>query len=52
MLFEDVLQLSPVTGNPVFSKLNNKLVTTRLGFMTAVNIYKETIVYDEYIKKG
>ena len=37
----------PVTGDPVSSKLNNKLVVTRLGCMTTVNIWKETIVYDE-----
>ena len=48
MLFVgDVLQLPPVTGNLVFSKLTNKIITARLVCMTAVNIWKETIVYDE-----
>ena len=48
MLFVgDILQLPPVTGDPVFSKLSNKLVVSRLGCMTAVNIWKDTIIYDE-----
>ena len=27
----DILQLPPVTGSPVFSKLCNKLITSRMG---------------------
>ena len=48
MLFVgDILQLPPVTGSPVFSKLCNKLIASRMGSITSVNIWKETIVYDE-----
>ena len=43
----DLLQLPPVNGAPVFEALTNKLVLTRLGCMTSVNIWKETVVYDE-----
>ena len=53
MLFVgDILQLPPVTGDPVFSKLSNKLVISRLGCMTAVNIWRDTIVYDELTIKN
>ena len=48
MLFVgDILQLPPVTGSPVFSKLCNKLIASRMGSIVSVNIWKETIVYDE-----
>ena len=48
MLFVgDILQLPPITGSPVFAKLCNKLIASRMGSMTAVNIWKDTIVYDE-----
>ena len=48
MLFVgDILQLPPVTGSPVFAKLCNKLIASRMGNMTSVNIWKDTIVYDE-----
>ena len=48
MLFVgDILQLPPVTGSPVFSKLCNKLIASRMGSIASVNIWKETIVYDE-----
>ena len=48
MLFVgDILQLPPVTGSPVFSKLCNKLVASRMRSIALVNIWKETIVYDE-----
>ena len=43
----DILQLPPVTGSPVFSKLCNKLIASRMGSIASVNIWKETIVYDE-----
>ena len=43
----DILQLPPVTGSPVFQKLCNKLIASRMGSMASVNIWKETIVYDE-----
>ena len=43
----DLLQLPAVNGAPVFEALTNKVVLTRLGCMTSVNIWKETVVYDE-----
>ena len=43
----DILQLPPVNGTPVFSKLTNKLIATRMGCMASVNIWKETVLYDE-----
>ena len=48
MLFVgDILQLPPVTGSHVFSKLCNKLISSRMGSIALVNIWRETIVYDE-----
>uniref|UniRef100_A0A1X7UQJ1 Uncharacterized protein n=1 Tax=Amphimedon queenslandica TaxID=400682 RepID=A0A1X7UQJ1_AMPQE len=35
----DLLQLPPVNGRPVFKKISNKLVKTRLGAANAVNIW-------------
>ncbi|MCH8163447.1 MAG: AAA family ATPase, partial [Proteobacteria bacterium] len=43
----DILQLPPVNGSPVFSKIANKIIATRMGCMTSVNIWKEAIIYDE-----
>ena len=44
MLFVgDVLQLPPVTGNPVFSKLTNKIITATLGCMTAITSGKKLL---------
>uniref|UniRef100_A0A1X7TCG3 DNA helicase Pif1-like 2B domain-containing protein n=1 Tax=Amphimedon queenslandica TaxID=400682 RepID=A0A1X7TCG3_AMPQE len=43
----DLLQLPPVNGRPVFNKISNQLVKTRLGAANAVNIWKETVEYDE-----
>ena len=45
----DILQLPPVTASPVFQKLCNKFIASRMGSMASVNIWKETIVYDELI---
>ena len=33
----DLLQLPPVNGRPVFNKISNKLIKTRLGAENAVN---------------
>ena len=41
LLVGDLLQLPPVNGRPVFNKI------TRLGTANAVNIWKETVKYDE-----
>ena len=43
----DLLQLPPVNGATVFDKLNNKAVLSKLGCMTSVGIWKETVEYDE-----
>ena len=48
MLFVgDILQLPPVTGSHVFSKLCNKLNSNKMGSIALVNIWRETIVHDE-----
>ena len=38
-----LLQLPPVNGQPVFSRLCNKTVVNRFGCMTTVNIWKKTV---------
>ena len=43
----DILQLPPVNGAPVFEKVSNKSVALKLGCMTSVNIWQETVLYDE-----
>uniref|UniRef100_A0A1X7UR61 ATP-dependent DNA helicase n=1 Tax=Amphimedon queenslandica TaxID=400682 RepID=A0A1X7UR61_AMPQE len=43
----DLIQLPSVNGRAVFKKISNKLVKTRLGVKNAVNIWKETVEYDE-----
>uniref|UniRef100_A0A1X7U986 Uncharacterized protein n=1 Tax=Amphimedon queenslandica TaxID=400682 RepID=A0A1X7U986_AMPQE len=43
----DLLQLPPVNGRPVFKKISNKLIKTRLRVANAVNIWKVTVEYDE-----
>ena len=40
------LQLPLVHGSVVFQKLN-KTITAKLGCMTVVNIWQETVMYDE-----
>ena len=48
MLFVgDILQLPPVNGVPVFQSIPNQVVALRLGCITTVNIWKETVVNDE-----
>lgn len=42
----DLLQLPPVNGDPVFSKLNYKAMS-KLGSMGSSNIWKDTFTYDE-----
>jgi len=43
----DILQLPPVNGQPVFAKLEKKSIVNRLGCLTSINIWKDTVVYDE-----
>ena len=43
----DMLQLPPVNGSMVFQNVHNKVIAARLGCMTSVNIWRETVVYDK-----
>ena len=43
----DILQLPPVNGAPVFDRITNKSVASKLGCMTSVNIWQDTVLYDE-----
>ena len=43
----DLLQLPPVNGLPVFSQLTSKTISNRLGCMSSVNVWRDTITYDE-----
>ena len=48
MLFVgDLLQLQPVSGSPVFERIATKSLLFQLGCATAVNIWKDSVVYDE-----
>ena len=40
----DILQLPPVNGAPVFDRITNKSVASKLGCMTFL---QDTVVYDE-----
>ena len=43
----DLLQLPPVNGAQAFESVNNKFIQSKLGCIASVNIWKDTIVYDE-----
>ena len=43
----DILQLPPVNDTPVFSNVPSKVMALRVGCMYSVNIWKETVIYDE-----
>ena len=43
----DILQLPPIHGAPVFDRITNRSVASKLGCMTSVNIWQDTVVYDE-----
>ena len=47
LFVRDLLQLQPVNGQPVFEKVSSKAVTLKLGCATSVNIWRDTVVYDE-----
>ena len=48
MLFVgDILQLQPVSGNPVFEKITQKSLLHKLGCAAYVNIWRDSVVYDE-----
>ena len=38
LFFGDLQQLPPVNGSMVFQNISNKIIATRLGCVTAVNI--------------
>ena len=42
----DLLQLQPVSGNPVFERIATKSLLFKLGCATSVNIWKESLIYD------
>ena len=43
----DILQLPPVNAAPVFECISNKSFTSKLGCLTSVNIWQDSVVYDE-----
>ena len=43
----DLLQLPPVSGKPVFDKITTKSLLFKLGCATYVNIWRDSIAYDE-----
>ena len=48
MLFVgDLLQLQPVSGSPVFEKVSTKSLVYQLGCAASINIWKDSVVYDE-----
>ena len=47
LFLRDMLQLPPVNGSMVFQNIHNKVIAARLGCMTSVNIWRETVIYDE-----
>ena len=47
MFVGDILQLQPISGNPVFEKNTKKAILNKLGCVTSVNIWRDSVVYDE-----
>ena len=47
MFVGDLLLLPPVSGNPVFDKMTTKSLLLKLGCATSVNIWRDSVVYDE-----
>ena len=43
----DILQLPLVNGVPVFERISNKSITSKLGCLTSVNIWQDSVVYNE-----
>ena len=43
----DLLQLPPVNGLPIFSKLTNRAISGKLGCIGSVNMWRDTVTYDE-----
>ena len=47
LIVGDLLQLPPVNGRPVFEKVVRKAILANLGCMMSVNVWQETVTYDE-----
>ena len=47
MFVGDLLQLQPVNGSPVFETITKKSLCLKIGCVTSVNIWKDSVVYDE-----
>ena len=47
MIFVGDLQLKPVNGNPVFERITNKTLLYKLGYSASVNIWRDSVIYDE-----
>ena len=47
LFVRDILQLPPVNGAPVFERISIKSITSKLGCLTSVNIWQDSVVYDE-----
>ena len=48
VLFEGyLLQLPPVSGKPVFDRITTKSLLFKLGCATSVNIWRDSVAYDE-----
>ena len=43
----DILQLQPVNGSPVFERVSQKSLPLRLGCAASINIWRDSVVYDE-----
>ena len=43
----DILQLPPVNGAPVFDRITSKAVAQKLDCMTSINIWQDTVIYNE-----
>ena len=47
MFVGDFLQLQPVNGNPVFQNITQKALLHKLGCSASVNIWRDSVIYDE-----
>ena len=47
MFVGDLLQLQPVSGNPVFQNITQKALLHKLGCTASVNIWRDLVSYDE-----
>ena len=46
----DLLQLQPANGNPVFERITHKALSYKLGCAASVNIWRDSVIYDELTK--